>query len=210
MLKKLNKEEVFLIFPYIMSLFLVWYLSGFENNRSHYYFVVYPFLAVIFGFFTAFYQGRVSWVLNSGFLKIKSNLARLVTSFILAGLLFTPLMSKSIINSYRYYRGDTRNQLFDWLSKNYQLPEKIIYNDKALGDVIKKVNKSGLRGLYNFSKSESSTIVIYSPGLDDYDFIKENGTNFEEVVRFDSDLRLGSDIEVYRYAVPVNSCGSRK
>jgi 4-amino-4-deoxy-L-arabinose transferase-like glycosyltransferase len=49
--KKLTELNLKLWFLYLPSLFLFFYISGFDKNRSHYYMVAYPFVAILAGLF---------------------------------------------------------------------------------------------------------------------------------------------------------------
>jgi hypothetical protein len=201
--KKMEEKDFLLGFLYLISLFLIWYLSGFKNNRSHYYFIVYPYLALIFGYFVFLIQSEV---ITKIFNLKNKNLTKIL-SFSFVFLVFSPLFTKSFINSYRYYRGDTRNLLHKWLVENYNPSEKLVYNDKSLEDVFGNIGIRAYKGLEKFDEFEVSLVVIKDPNEEEREFI---GSELEEVVRFDSNLRLGDDIEVYRYIKNVDlldDCG---
>lgn len=194
---KVNREVVHLEFIYLVSLFLIWYFSGFRNNRSHYYFVVYPFLAVIFGFIVASFRIFLRNFLSKYCEKFISARFRAVMTFLFVGLMFTPMFYESVANSYSYFRGDTRNILYEWLMLNTSPEEEIVYNDKSLNVIFQKVGVRGKRDLSSFDESKNSTVVLYDPGVDEESFIEENESYLNEVLKISSKFRLGSDIEVY-------------
>ena len=195
--KKLTKNDIGLIFLYLVLLPLIWYLSGFKNNRSHYYFIVYPYLAVIFGHFIYLGQDRVSY-----FFSKKNKKLIKILSWVYIVLIFSPLFTKSVINSYRYYRGETRNMLYTWLLDNYDPTEALIYNDKSLEDVFGLIGIRAYKGLENYSDFDKSLVVVRGKNEEEKDYIQDHVDKFTEVVKFDSKMRLGEDIEVYRYVSP--------
>lgn len=197
--KKTDEKDIYLSFIYIVSLFLIWYLSGFKNSRSHYYFVVYPFLAVIFGYL-------VSWVKESGWVKdfkfdpsgIANKLSNLVPV-----LLFLPLFIVSVNNAKRYYMNDTRVLLYRWISENREPSEAAVFNDSTLRPIFKHLGMSSTKSLDSFKIYAKTLVVVYDPSEDNRAFIEKNSSNLEEVVKFYGKGRVGSDIEVYRYSRPV-------
>jgi len=218
--KKMEKEEFALSFVYITSLFLLWYLSGFKNNRSHYYFVIYPYFAVIFGFFCAFLHNKINnWIVRRGVgkpdkinqqgekaFKEEKNLLKFLPSVFLVMMMSPPFL-KSCINAYKYYNNDTRVYLYNWLIDNYDPAEKLVYNDKDLKNIFEKIKISGVRGLDNFDNYPKALIVIHNPGKDEEKFLKKNGSLLKEEVFFDNKWRLGSDIVVYKYESSSESSG---
>ncbi len=197
--KKMEEQDLFLTLFLSISVFLIWYESGFKNNRSHYYFIVYPFLAVIFGYFLNYVQeGLKHNVVNLKNMKLAKAL-----SFLYIPLLILPLLTKSSLNSIKYYAGDTRTTLYHWLSDNSVPGEVAIYNDSGLKDIFKYLGMRSTKSLNSFKLYEKSLIVLYEPDEKDRAFVEKNATILEEVVKFDSKGKLGSDIEVYRYSKPI-------
>jgi asparagine N-glycosylation enzyme membrane subunit Stt3 len=204
--KKTEEKDIFLVFLYSISLFLIWYLSGFKNSRSHYYFIVYPYLAVIFGYLVFLIQDKMI----PEFLKQKNEGSIKILSSVFVLLISSPLFVNSSVNAYRYYRGDTRNLLHEWLIDNYNPPEALVYNERALEDIFGNIGIRASKGLEKFDDFSNSLIVVRDPNEEESEFLEKNGSKLEEVVRFDSNLRLGDDIEVYRYSAPeepVEDCG---
>jgi hypothetical protein len=99
------------------------------------------------------------------------------------------------------------------LIDNYKPSDDIIYNDKVLKDVFDNIGIRAYKGLKNFDDFDSALIVIKDPNDEEREFIEKNESKLEEVVTFDSYLRLGDDIEVYSYIGtenPINDCGCDK
>ena len=205
--KKIEEKDVFLIFLYSISLLLIWYLSGFKNSRSHYYFIVYPHLAVIFGYFVFL---MTSWF-RDALVRLKNEKLIKILSGIFIAILFSPLFIKSVVNSYRYYRGDTRNLLYQWLVDNYDPVEALVYNDKALEDIFGNIGIRSNKGLENVDDFDRALVVIKDLNEEEEGvFLNKNASDLEKVVSFDSNLRLGDDIEIYRYVAPEDTssdCG---
>ena len=181
--KKIEQREFFLLFLYLMSLFLIWYVSGFQKNRSHYYFIVYPFLALIFGYFVDYF----SFVFEKAgkFLKVL---------FLLA--VFLPPLVFSLLQSYSFVRGDTRNQLQAWLIKNNKPGSTVVYNDSTLQDVFGSLGIYSVKGI-NLSKNYPNSLLVLADEQNDKDFLDSNKSNLQEIVYFSDNLRLGPSISVY-------------
>ena len=199
--KKAEEQDLFLTLFLFVSLFMIWYESGFKNNRSHYYFIVYPFLAVIFGYFLNYVQeGFKNNVANFKNLKLSR-----VLSFLIIPILMLPLLTKSTINAKTYYAGDTRTTFYHWLSDNSIAGEVAVYNDSSLKEVFTLARLSSSKSPSSFKLYDKALIVLYEPDDKDREFVEKNKELIEEVVKFDGSGRLGSDIEVYRYSKPVVS-----
>jgi hypothetical protein len=191
--KKTEERDFYLLFLYIVSLFLIWYESGFKNNRSHYYFIFYPFLALIFGFFVNClrYKFSLGWP--------KENLSKLFSK-VAVPICFAPLLIASISSSRAFIQQDTRNMLYDWLKKNYVSRDVIFYTDRDLKQIFDFVNARSVKGLSRYDKSGDSIIILSSQSTVEFkgvdsEFVKE------EVI-FDSKGRRGPDIKVYLYDDP--------
>lgn len=181
--KKMEKREFYLVFLYLMSLFLVWYVSGFQKNRSHYYFIVYPFLALIFGYFVDYFS--FIFEKTRKFLKIL---------FLLT--VFLPPFVFSATQSYSFIRGDTRNQLQAWLIKNNKPGSTIVYNDSTLQDVFGSLGIYSVKGV-TLSKNYPNSLLILADEQNDKDFLDSNRSSLREIVYFSDNLRLGPSISVY-------------
>lgn len=198
--KKTEEKDVYLSFIYVISIFLIWYLAGFKNNRSHYYFIVYPFLAVILGYFT-------SWIQQSGWIKdfnlnLKDSVKKLIG--VIPLLLFLTLFILSVNNAKRYFMNDTRTSLYSWISENKESGESVVFNDSTLRPIFKYLGMQSTKSLDSFRMYDKTLVVIYEPGVIDRAFLDKNMSDLEKVASFEGKGRLGSDIEVYRYSKPVS------
>jgi len=191
--KKTEERDFHLLFLYIVSLFLIWYESGFKNNRSHYYFIFYPFLALIFGFFVNClrYKFSLGWP--------KENFSKLFSKIVVP-ILFAPLLISSISSSRAFVQKDTRNMLYDWLKKNYVSRDIIFYTDRDLKQIFDFVNARSVKGLSRYDKSGDSIIILSSQSTVEFKGVDSEFVKKE--IRFDSKGKRGPDIEVYFYDGP--------
>ena len=199
--KKIEEKDIYLSFIYIVSLSLIWYLSGFKNNRSHYYFIVYPYLALIFGYF-------ITWIKEKGWgkdfnLELKNRSKKILSLFPI--LLFLPLFIMAVNNAKRYYMNDTRTSLYRWILENGGTDEVAVYNDSTLKEVFKYLGMKSTKSLESFGLYGKALIVIYEPNDKERSFLEKNSSVLEKVVEFEGKGRLGSDVEVYRYSRPVTN-----
>ena len=92
--------------------------------------------------------------------------------------------------------------LYTWLLDNYDPTEALIYNDKSLEDVFGLIGIRAYKGLENYSDFDKSLVVVRGKNEEEKDYIQDHVDKFTEVAKFDSKMRLGEDIEVYRYVSP--------
>jgi hypothetical protein len=181
--KKLEQREFYLLFLYVMALFLVWYVSGFEKNRSHYYFIAYPFLALLFGYFVDYFS----------FMAAK--IGKLVKiAFVV--LVFLPPFLLSVLQSYSFVQGDTRNELQAWLIKNNKPGTPVIYNDSTLEDVFGSLGLYSVKG-ESLSKNYPNSLLILADAQNDQKFLDANRANLQKIVYFSDILHKGPSISVY-------------
>jgi 4-amino-4-deoxy-L-arabinose transferase-like glycosyltransferase len=185
--KKIGDNEIRLFFLYLISLFLFWYISGFKNTRAHYFFIFYPFAAIVFGFFVSkIYE----WL----------SLKKRFLSFIFTVLVCFPLVFFSSRNTYSYYQGDTRNDLYKWLVSNLKLGENVVYNDAKASDVFGQIGVSANKGLDSIKSLSSALVIVLDPENSKY-FLTKYSSYLNKEVTFSNNLRLGPNIEVYRYSI---------
>ncbi|MFC1700102.1 ArnT family glycosyltransferase [Patescibacteria group bacterium] len=176
--KKVTEEYFSLLLFLIPPLLYIWYISGFEKSRSHYYMISYPFIAVVFGHF----------VLSlSNFFKNKKLGLYLSVLMVVAPMIF------SIKNTYTFIRGDTRNDLKEWLVSSLEPGEPIIYNDRKAEDVINHLGAPKYKGLSYMGELERAMVIIINPNEIS---VPEN---LSEEHYIGNKLRLGPEIKVYRY-----------
>lgn len=176
--KKVDEKDYKLGLLLIPALFYIWYISGFEKSRSHYYMIIYPFIAVCFGYFVFHINEKVKnrWV-----------------GIVVAGLVFILPVFFSAKNSYTFAKGDTRNDLRQWLISNLSTHEAIIYNDRKATDIIENIGATGYKGLSYMDEVESGMVLI----LDAPELEIPRGLRF--IHSIEKYNRLGPEIRIYRY-----------
>lgn len=124
--KTFSKYDLSLLFLIIPTFVLIYYLSGFERSRSQYYFVIYPFVSVVFGYFCI-------WVTH------KMRYAQKILYIPIVIILFAPLMYMSVFNSMRFLRNDTRLELLKFLQSEVPIGTRVVYSSSDAEDVTKYV-----------------------------------------------------------------------
>lgn len=151
--KTYSKYDVHLIYLLVPSIFLIWYISGFDRSRSQYYFVIYPFVSVIFGYFCV-------WVTN------RADSYKKFLTLPLLFLLFFPLIYFSILNIYRFLENDTRLYLMKFLQSERVSVPVVVFNTVEVEDVAKFVYPNARKnsvGLPKGTKFLSITINNKNP-----------------------------------------------
>lgn len=161
-----------------MGVFLIWYISGFEKSRSHYYMIAYPFIAVSFGYFLSMFR------------DFKSNIVKVILYVVFLGIPFT----LSVHNSYLFYKGDTRLDLYNWVSQSKPaLP--VIYDFNDLDMIFYKSKEvkfsNGFRNMTNYNEG----YVIITEG----DVFTESSYKLSPLVTFDTKLKKGPMISIYKF-----------
>lgn len=110
-------------FLLIMAFIILWYTSGFEKTRSHYYMITYPFIALIVGYFTDL---------------LLSSKAKKYVLYVLVVVVFIAPLLLSFLNVAKFVRGDTRNVLYDWMQENVVQDDFLIYESNSLMPVLEK------------------------------------------------------------------------
>ncbi len=121
--KKIKPNEIWI---YLLPAILITiYLSGFKRNNSHYYIQMFPYLAIVVGYYISeFYLRFIS----------SSKLRTIVLVF----LLFLPPLYLSLKSVYVLGRQDTRNLLFTWMLENVKSDDMLVYNSNGLNAVLEK------------------------------------------------------------------------
>jgi hypothetical protein len=120
----LHKDLLFLV---LTGLIFIYYLSGFESDRAHYYFVVYPFI-ILAG------VGALNNLFNKIHWKLKTPLW---LAFLSVPFYF------SILNAYTFYQKDTRLILYYWLQDRYLGVSRVFYTEDELRPLFEKLNIEG-------------------------------------------------------------------
>lgn len=114
LIKRFSRE---LIFLYSISLFFLYYVSGYEKTRAQYFMIVYPFVVLVVGYFLS--------ILN--FTKTYTKL--------LFVLVFGIPLVVNLYNSTLLVRDDTRVVLYNWLKSN-TVPTNPLYYDTSSVDQV--------------------------------------------------------------------------
>jgi 4-amino-4-deoxy-L-arabinose transferase-like glycosyltransferase len=176
-LKQVRKFDVSLILLLIPIAFFLFYVAGHEKSRSHYFMIVYPLLALIFGYFV-----NLIFV----FVRRKNS----ILSFLVLSMLLLPSLLHSSISSLSFINNDTRVDLSRW-AKNYLTgKESIEYDAEELKKVISGITTNSKK------ESEAQPWEVY-----DYYVSGENrvpGEGYTKILDIDDRYRLGPKITVYK------------
>lgn len=111
----------------IVGFFILWYTSGFDKTRSHYYMVSYPFVALTVGYF-------LDWLLSL-------NISKYISYTLVTVVLILPLVL-SILNVTKFVRRDTRNILYDWMQQNVVKEDMLVYESDSLLPIVEKFSEN--------------------------------------------------------------------
>ncbi len=177
LVKRISVENLFLI---INAIFLIWYISGFEKTRSHYLMISYPFIVILAGYTAKVLAKKIvrkSTALNYIFIAV---------------ILIVPF-TMSLRETLAYAKPDTRNILYEWISKNVMDSDTIIYDGDDLEVVVKEFPKNYVVKSKNANLSQVQVMkgyfVAIARELDSTDVsfkkildIKNNGNRGPEIV----------------------------
>ncbi len=129
-LLKIIKDKSFfntrdLLYLNVLGMLFIYYITGFENDRAHYYFVAYPFV-IISGI------GLLISALEKFKFKFKYKELIWVVVFLVPVLL-------TLQGSYTFYRKDTRQLLYYWLQDNKRELSTVYYEDADFKPVLERV-----------------------------------------------------------------------
>lgn len=164
-----RKDFMFLV---TTGLFLLFFVSGLEKTRSHYFFIAYPSV-IVAG------VGMLAVLIE----KIKGPTRALLLFVVLLAPLYL-----SVIGSYTFFRPDSRILLDNWLESNYS--NKFVYYD---GNDLRPVLTSHVGGVkkvdLNHSKFMQDSVFIVADG---------SRKDLRLIQSFDNKLRQGPIINVYK------------
>ena len=169
----INKD---LLFFTVVGLGLIFYVSGLEKTRSHYFFIAYP--AVLIGGI-----GFLSQQLD----KLNFKLKELIWVFV-----FLPPLYFSIIGARTFYNSDTRQQLYYWLFANKSKISRVYTNDAD----IKPVFDMAAVGA-QVVKSEAEILNPQYLVLSDGDAFTINPAGYEKVLCIENKGKRGPNIKIY-------------
>lgn len=184
-----------LLFFMIPAFCFLLYISGFVKNRSHYYMISYPFIALSVGYFVNAYLS------GEGSKPIK----RFITF-----LVFLLPFVMSVKVSCAFMRGDTRLLLSDWLKANVTEKEVLIYDGDDLrllfedfeNNTVRKSKDVGVTDLMNFegflivSMEEDMSISVFD-GRVPLDVLIDDSWVYELL----ADCMRGPSVRVYKLPV---------
>lgn len=160
-----------LIYLVSSTLILIFYMSGAEKTRSHYFLVVYP-LIILSG------AGILETFLE--IIKIRSQ------NLIIFVIFITPLFF-SLRATFMFYQEDSRVQFYKWSMMNFKNNTTIYYNGDDLSQVFNKL-KFRSQKINDVKSLPKGSIFVISND-------KEN--NAKLLRSFDDYLRKGPYINVY-------------
>lgn len=178
------------------ALFLIYYISGFDKTRSHYFMPSFPFVAVTVGITLS--------VLYELFVKKYKNL-----TYFFVVLVFAFPLYFSIQNSFIFSRPSTRNLLHTFLKENIQESDLLIYDSSSLLPVLEKFSKNeitkkseieineSMHGYVILSLSDRELATLESSDNQYMSLISKNNMTFIDM--YVPHYRIGSNILVYSF-----------
>ncbi len=191
--KKSTQRDFGLLFLYITSLVFVYIVSGAIDSRSHYYLIIYPYVAIITGCFLEeclqFFDKKYKYI-----------------SLLLFVFFLIPPFYASSIASMEFANQDTRNLAFNYLKANLPNTAYLVYFDADFSAVANAVSAKTYKGLDKISKNNCGYIVLY---FDSEEYLArklwlENSVHFidlQEITRIDPVNRRGPGIVIFKYAL---------
>ncbi len=181
-----REEDLSLWFLFSMGMFLLIYVSGVKNSRSHYFFIAYPFIILCFAYLLDNLMKRAS---------VKSSLLGFILFTITLGL---PTFL-AVRNAYTFSRSDTRVVLYKWLKSNLSPNATLIYNKNNLSQITSMFPNKSAKLVPNMQLNSPYYIIV---SYDTSDEIQE--IDIEKYMRgakkfatVTNELRLGPKIEIY-------------
>ncbi len=154
-------KAVSLLLIFLPALVYIFYISGFEKNRSHYYMISYPFVALSIGWFVV---------------RLRETFDTAMKRNLLLGLLCVPFVF-SIMNTAKFVRKDSRVLLHEYFEENAEKFSKKRLNvyytanefEQILPEEAEKIeyDSKDLTLKYPYllvRKCPSSEIIAYSKG----------------------------------------------
>lgn len=179
------KDRWFAAFALGVVMFLVFYISGFSKNRSHYYMVAYPYM-IIFATYSYHHLTR--------------RLSDVRAQFLLFVLLLALPLFSSFERSAIFARTDTRLQLYNWLLENTSSNDLILYESRDLNPIFTKLryddNSTRYSKLLPYLKDAKYAIISYSQ-REEQEYLGLVEKKVTERVSFDNSRRKGPNIKVY-------------
>jgi len=171
-----NAALWFLIVP---SLFLVYYMTGSERMRTHYYMFLYIFISLIVGFVTSTFTPMTKRDLNNIFVAL---------------VMLIP-MTLSLHRVYLLVQKDTRTLLYGWMTENVKETDLLIYDSNDVVPVVEKFSKNRTEEVSEEDEMPLELLDGYLVFVVERDFFMEHAD--EMVFATDAVNRRGPPIWVY-------------
>lgn len=162
---------------------LLFYVSGFERPRSHYYMIAYPFIAIVFGYFC-------SWLIDTFAYRYK------VPVFLLLVLLFSVPLYYASKESFTFGNSDTRNILDAWLNQNTNPSSKVLYTSADFSPVMKEHKLITHKGV-DSNLVNSNTFIVLPLDSKDTSLLQSKYT-LEPIYSISNEYRNGPSIQIYK------------
>lgn len=177
-----------LILLLVPSLFIFFYISGFEKTRSHYFIITYPFVVVVAGF--------VVNAVVEYFEKRKKTL-KSITPFLFVFFILPVVLS--ISNVLTLSRDDTRVVLYEWILENIEPSDHLYYGSSTFLPVVDKFSsypKTKFGGNIDVLKEAGYLIMGYDN--DDREITLGVSDKYKQVKVIRSSLRNGPNIVIFK------------
>lgn len=184
--KNKNYRVLYFVIP---ALAVIFYISGFEKNRSHYFIPSYLFIVLS--------------IASSLYYVYSTKLKKEIISTVLAFLLIVPIYY-SIENALILKQKDTRVLLYEYLLSNIDTKDVIIYDSNVFKPVIDKFSSNRTKKTLDKDELENFDLLLINiPSEELKDF--ENNIHDKSFVKSDyilkkeisNSFRRGPNIYVY-------------
>jgi len=175
------KFDNYILFFYAVALFLIYYISGFEKVRSHYFLFIVPFIAIILGYFSILLQN----------ILVNKKLIYLILFMV---FLFPFIFS--LKNTLTFYRKDTRVLAYYWLRKSVKDNDYLVYDSSQFEPVLNKFKNTqkakGYQRAEEIKSLKGTGYIIYN-----YEGDESVIEGYSEVYRIGNYLRNGPKIIIF-------------
>ncbi len=164
----------------IPLVFLLVYVASRQKDSAQYYFVVYPYLAILYGYF-----------INLVFVLVRRRSA--VASFMTLGVLIFITLYFSSIVTLRYINNDTRLDLVLWGKSHLNSGDRVLYDSVDLKSTIPEITHN-YQNVSKIAPGETYDYYISTEG-------KNPGNTYVQIYNIGNNLRLGPEISVYKKVI---------
>ncbi|OGC70091.1 hypothetical protein A2415_00640 [candidate division WWE3 bacterium RIFOXYC1_FULL_39_7] len=188
LMRKTTKTDTYLWFFTLSGLFLMFYISGFEKSRAHYFMIAYPYVVITFGY-----------LVDTLYVYLDSKIKYI--SIVMMAILFGLPFYMSAKNALTFINSDTRVDMYNWFTQNVKEGDSIVYNNNELKPVMEKLLADTSKSDdISVDKKPSYVVLSYNDDVyrETFAFLKHSG-NLKPLVTIDNEFRLGPDITIYKY-----------